>query len=216
MNICLIILAGGSGERIKGFKPLVKLNGESIIRIILKKFINKCNEILIVVREEWQKKTLEEDLKILNADATRRIKYVFDSPLIEGPLAAIYAGALNSNNNIIAILPSDTPFINSNIHMVMMKYLNDDYEAVVPIWPNGFIEPLIAVYLKEPLLKALNKILFLNERRVQSILKMLKVNYVDIYKLSSNPEKEFFNINTLEDLMKALDIMKYYVDDETI
>lgn len=216
MNISLIILAGGSGERIKVFKPLIKLNGESIIRIILKKFIDKYNEILIVVREKWQKEVLEEDLKILNTDITRKIRYVFDSPLTEGPLAAIYTGVLNSNFNTIAVLPSDTPFINSNIHMIMMKYLDDGYEAVVPIWPNGFLEPLTAIYLKEPLLKALDKVLSLNEKRVQSILKMLNVNYVDVYRLSSNPEKEFFNINTLEDLMRALNIMKHFEDDETI
>jgi len=208
MDACLIILAGGSGERIKYFKPILKLHGETIIEIILKKFIDKYDEILMVIREEWQKNLLEENLNKAGINGISKVKYVFDSPLMEGPLAAIHAGTLNSNCNVISILPSDTPFINPHVYVNMMKNLNDDYEAVVPIWPNGFLEPLISIYLKNPLIEALNKISLLKERRVQSLLKFLRVKYIDIYKLSPNPELEFFNINTWEDFEKALEIME--------
>ncbi|MCS7096941.1 MAG: molybdenum cofactor guanylyltransferase [Candidatus Methanomethylicia archaeon] len=200
MDVCLIVLAGGSGNRMKGYKPIFKIHGKPLIKIILEKIIDVFDEILIVVREEWQKELLIRELDF-------NVRYVFDIPSLEGPLAAIYAGALNSKYEKIAIVPSDTPFINSSVFIKMSTYLNEDYEAVVPIWPNGYLEPLIAIYLRNPLIEALKKVISENEYRVQLLLKNLKTRYVDVYELALNPEKEFFNINTLEELALAEEII---------
>ncbi|MEM2137193.1 MAG: molybdenum cofactor guanylyltransferase [Candidatus Methanomethylicia archaeon] len=200
MDACLIILAGGAGERIGIYKPLLKICGKTIMEMVLENLAEEFNETLIVVHDEKQREILEMEINPL----TRKfgIRYVFDTPIIDGPLAAIYAGALSSKYEKIAISPSDTPFINPKIFVKMENYLDGGCEAVVPRWPNGFLEPLISMYLRRPLIKALAMIINLGERRVQSIFRVLKTRYVDVYDVSSNPEREFFNINTMEDLKK--------------
>ncbi len=206
LNASLAILAGGKGGRLKAYKPLLKVRGRSLIELVLRNLTPLFKEIVVVVREEWQRKLLAESIEAIYGDLN--ISYAVDPPSMEGPLAAIYAGALESRELKIAVVPSDTPFITSGVFLKMNSVLSRGYEAVVPMWPEGFIEPTIAMYLREPLLRAIERSISMGEKSVRSALKYLNVAYVSTHALSQNPVREFFNVNTCEDLAIAEDLAR--------
>lgn len=204
LDASLVVLAGGRGDRLKAYKPLLRVRGKYLIELVLRNLASFFKEVIVVVREEWQKNLLAESIKTIYRDLN--ISYAIDIPLIEGPLAAMYTGALKSRELKMAVVPSDTPFITYGAFLKMNLVLSEGYEAVVPMWPRGFVEPTIALYLREPLLKAIDRSISIGERSAHSMLKYLNVAYVNTYALSQNPVKEFLNINTYEDLAVAEDL----------
>lgn len=75
-NITGLILAAGLSGRMKEFKPLLKINSETFISVIIKKLSHVCNEIIVVtgfnsdlIFNEIDKSGLSELCKIVfNAD----------------------------------------------------------------------------------------------------------------------------------------------------
>ncbi|MCS7368939.1 MAG: molybdenum cofactor guanylyltransferase [archaeon GBS-70-058] len=200
MNVTLIVLAGGSGNRIGVYKPLLKLGNSTLIENVLRNLIEGFDQIIIVLKEKRQRELLESRCEVLRKG---NFTYTYDPPNMGGLLAAIYAGASIASNERIAISPSDTPFIKPHVYENMHKYLDYGYEAVVPRWPNGFIEPLISMYARTPLLKVLERNIANEGRSVRSILDSMKTLYIDVYEVSLKPEIEFLNVNTIEDLILA-------------
>ncbi|MEM3989638.1 MAG: molybdenum cofactor guanylyltransferase [Desulfurococcaceae archaeon] len=202
----LVVLAGGRGDRLKAYKPLLRVGGKYLIELVLKNLASFFKEVIVVVREEWQKNLLVESIKTIYRDLN--ISYAIDVLSIEGPLAAMYTGALKSRELRIAVVPSDTPFLTHRAFLKMNLALSEGCEAVVPMWPGGFVEPTIAFYLREPLLRAIDRSISMGEKSARSILKYLNVTYVSAYALSQNPVKEFLNVNTYKDLIIAEDLAK--------
>jgi len=99
------------------------------------------------------------------------------------------------------------PFINIDL----INFLFDctsGFDAVVPCSRKG-IEPLHSIYSKDcfPIIKTkLGK----KERRVDSFLKDINVNYVSEEEIKSyDPDYlSFFNINTAQDWKKAQEILQ--------
>ncbi len=199
----LIVLAGGSGDRLgHEYKPLVKIRGKPLIKIILDNLGKYFKHVIIVVKSEQQKALLQQ---ILNEP---HLLYTVDVKEYDnGPLVALYSGALKAVSDKLFVIPCDTPFITYAVASKMLRGL-EVYEAVIPKWPNGYIEPLVAAYRRIPLLQASRKALTDNKRTVRSILECLKTYYIDVYELSNNPIKSFLNINTWEDLKRAEKFMK--------
>ncbi|MEM4887480.1 MAG: NTP transferase domain-containing protein, partial [Desulfurococcaceae archaeon] len=90
----LVVLAGGRGDRLKAYKPLLRVGGKYLIELVLKNLASFFKEVIVVVREEWQKNLLVESIKTIYRDLN--ISYAIDVLSIEGPLAAMYTGALKS------------------------------------------------------------------------------------------------------------------------
>jgi len=200
----LIVLAGGFSKRLSNvFKPLVRLKNKPLIEILLSNLNELFKEIIIVVKYYEQKKAIEE---VLYHKAN--ITYVLDDKLFEdGPLVAMYSGAKKAHHHKLFVTASDYPFLSAYVVKKLLEKLSD-YEAVVPIWPNGYIEPLAASYKKMPLIKYSYEALMKGERRVRAPLNYMKTYYVNVYELTSTPEIVFHNINTEKDLMLAEKIIE--------
>jgi molybdopterin-guanine dinucleotide biosynthesis protein A len=83
--------------------------------------------------------------------------------------------------------------------------------AVIPRWPNGFIEPLQAVYRIKPALEAAKKALSNGKLNMRSMVNRLRsVRYVStlVLRQLDTELNSFFNINTLADLERAEVIIK--------
>ncbi|MEM2109396.1 MAG: hypothetical protein QW327_02790, partial [Candidatus Odinarchaeota archaeon] len=86
-----------------------------------------------------------------------------------------------------------------------------DHNAVIPRWPNGFIEPLFAVYRKEALEQSIRQVLsegrFELTRMVSKLSKVLYFSTMVIEKF--NPKLDcFLNVNTPLDYEKCLKKIK--------
>ncbi len=207
--ISCVILAGGRSSRInKFYKAVLPLIDKPLIMWLIESLQPVVDEIVIVVRNEKQGDELSKYLGnavIVQDDERLRLN---------GPLVGALTGALKAKGKIIFIACCDQPFITSNVVLKTVNYCRD-FEACVPRWPNGFLEPLTAAYRRKEYIDAVKKSLGKNELKCTAPLRYLKTFYVNVYELTHNPEITFYNINTVEDYRSAQDIAKGLLRDET-
>jgi len=197
-----IILAGGKGNRIGGNKPLMKLGGRSLISYVLEAVSKVSDEAVVVVGRDGVKR--------FEALLQKEVKIAIDIVPGGGPLIGVYSGLRHLNSKYAVVLPCDTPFVNEGV----LNYLISKAEgadAVVPLWPNGYMEPLHSIYKVSAALEASEATVEEGKFRIYNMIEKLeKVIYVPVEKLRKfDPDLlTFFNINSPEDLKKAEAILK--------
>jgi len=197
-----IVLAGGLSNRFGHDKGLLQLAGKPLILHVLDKISTIVDEVLIVVGSIQQAKVYA----ILNLNA----KIVIDKYEIQSPLVGAITGFENANGEYSLLLPCDTPFVSSRIASLLLeKCVNRD--AVIPRWPNGYIEPLQAAYRTKSALTAANTALENKKLDMRSMIANLgKVTYISTLTLKQIDRNlmTFFNVNTPEKIRKAEAIIK--------
>jgi len=114
------------------------------------------------------------------------------------------------NSEYSVILPCDAPFVNEEVLRYLLKR-SEDTHAVIPVWPNGYIEPLNAVYNVSAGRRASRKAIDEGKKRVNDMVQMLeKTIYVPVEELKTFDQEllTFHNINSTEDLENAEKILK--------
>jgi len=193
-----IILAGGFSKRFGRDKGLVKLKGKPLFMYLLEKVAEVVDEKVIVVGSEAQRDAFSPLFKHV-ADVT------IDKYDGNGPLIGALTGFEAVQSEYSLLLPCDTPFLSSEIARLLLDSCVGR-SAVIPRWPNGWIEPLQAAYHTESALIATKKALEQGRMDVRSMISYLcGIRYISTVTLQKlDPELlTFFNINTLADLRKA-------------
>jgi len=197
-----IILAGGEGNRIGGKKPLMKLGGEHLISYVLNVALRVSDEAVVVVSRD--------DLETFETLLPEDVKVATDILPGGGPLIGVNSGLKRLRTENAMVLPCDCPFIDEGV----LRYLESRAEgadAAVPLWPNGYMEPLHAVYRVSSALKASEAAIREGRSRVHSMIERLKTTiYVPVGELRRlDPDLlTFFNINSKEDLRAAEAILR--------
>lgn len=194
----MIVLAGGFSKRFGQDKGLLKLADRPLILHVLDRVSAVVDEILVVVSSRNQKRAYTHFLK-------PKAKIVIDKYETRSPLVGALTGFGNAHGVYSLLLPCDTPFVSSQIASLLLE-LCVNKNAVIPRWPNGYIEPLQAVYYTKSALNAANKALENKKLNMYSMIASLKkVRYVSTLVLKQIDPKlmTFFNINATKDLRKA-------------
>lgn len=196
-----IILAGGGGRRLGRPKPLVELHGRPLITYVLKTAMEVVDEIIVVAGVGAS--------KALRKLMPERGELLEDLEGGLGPLMGIYTGLRSVRKPYALILPCDAPLLNVDILRYLLEAVRG-YDAAVPRWPNGYLEPLHAAYRVEAALKAAEEALEEGRLEVRGLLdKLDRVLYVSTEELRIlDPELHtFYNINTPEELERIEEIM---------
>ena len=192
-----IILAGGRSSRFGGGeKSLRAVHGKPMICSVRGALRGVVDEIIVSVRDEEQR---DRVFPYLSED---RNVFAYDERPGAGPLAGILAALRAARGEYVAVVACDMPFINARaIDLLFERAAGHD--AAVPASPEGFLEPLHAVYRREAMIAAAEQSLREGESRLSSPLKRLRdVVYVpleDIRRVDPGLET-FRNINRAEDL----------------
>lgn len=198
-----LILAGGKSRRMKGNKSLIKLGDKPLLLHVTEKILGLAGEIVVVIGKN---DVLRKYAAILPSTVT----ILSDVVEGKGPLAGILTGMQNMHSEYAVVLPSDSPFIEKEA----LKHLFDKAwgaDAAIPRWPNGYIEPLHAVYKISSAVTAAETALRKEELLILDMIKRLKkVVYVSTDNLRKFDRElvTFFNINRQEDLRTATEILK--------
>ena len=126
------------------------------------------------------------------------------------PLIGALTGFANANGDYSVLLPCDTPFISKDVIRLLFE-ASSNVDATIPRWPNGYIEPLQAVYHTGSALSAAKKAVMNGKRRMRSMISLLHgVRYISTIVLREIDSDllTFFNVNTLIDLKRAKSIIK--------
>ena len=217
-NISGIILAGGKSRRMGAFKPFLEIEGKRMIDVIIDNLRPFFREIIIVTDDK--DKFLYEISKLLlssirgnenslkgggrwgcNLSEYKKIKVVEDLVKDCGPLGGIYTGLKKMSEKRGFFVACDMLFLHNGLIKRILDATNKNMpDAVVPSIKDR-IEPLHSVYSKR-ILKKVERALAEKRLSVKDFLKDCHCKYI---KVSEDERKSFLNINTPEDLKRAIE-----------
>jgi molybdopterin-guanine dinucleotide biosynthesis protein A len=203
MERAAIILAGGFSKRLGQDKGLAKLAGKPLVLHTLERASEVVDEVLVVVSSGHQK----ELYSLLIPKETR---IVIDAESTRSPLVGALSGLANVNAEYSLLLPCDTPFVSCKVVQLLFEVCGG-VEAVVPRWPNDYIEPLQAVYKTSSAFEAAKRALGQGEVRPLNMIRLLRrVRYLStmVIKQIDPYLTTFFNVNTQTDLANAEEMIK--------
>ena len=195
-NILGTVLAGGKSQRFGEDKSQVKLNGKLLIDYILSEIVDEFEEILVVSNQQIKFKK------------SKKISLTEDFKKNQGPLGGVLTAMKwikekNKKYKWISTFPIDTPFFTKrelkyfyeNINLEESKLFfiknQDTRHNIFGLWSLDLMEKLEADLSK-------------GERKVEVWADSIGVKIVNIDYKKPDP---FFNINTEEDLKKAIKMM---------
>jgi molybdopterin-guanine dinucleotide biosynthesis protein A len=198
-----VILAGGFSKRFGQDKGLIKLIRKPLITHVLNAVERIVDERLVVLSSKTQ---AENYLGIVSSD----IKVLVDKGKVQSPLVGAFTGFREARGKYTLLLPCDTPFVSKGIISLLFE-ICIGRNAVIPRWPNDYIEPLQAVYCTKPALEAARKALDDGSLNMRGLINRLNsVRYISTMVLQQLDPKltTFFNINTPLDIRKAEHMLK--------
>ena len=195
-NILGVVLAGGRSQRFGKDKSQVKLQDKLLIDYILSEIINEFNEILIIANEN------------INFMQSKKISITKDFKNGLGPLGGVLTAMRwiiekNKKYKWISTFPTDTPFFtkkelnffyeNIDLNQSKLFFIKDKNKRhnIFGLWSLDLIEQLETDLTK-------------GERKIEFWANSIGVKIVNIDYKKPDP---FFNINTEEDLKKAIKII---------
>lgn len=185
-----VILAGGMAKRAGGNeKYFLPFRRKRIIDHILDSLKPCCEEILIIARDNEQCERFASLEGVGCATDIRKRR---------GPVGGIHAAANSAKFEHMFITACDMPCINPDVVNFLFEQIKE-YDAVIPIWEDGYIEPLHAVYRKSTLIHRLKN---RSEGSLKSLIADMNTCFLPVDELKPfDPElKTFTNINDLKEL----------------
>jgi len=196
-----IVLAGGRSTRFGRDKGLWAIGDQTLVERVHGRIRNVAQEVVIAVGSEKQRQTYSQII----SDC---VFAVDESPGM-GPLGGLWSGLRRVTGKKVAVVGCDMPFISAEL-MSLLYDLSEGYDAVIPRWPIGYIEPLHSVYDVDGCLMATRKALRSGRREIRAMISGLAtVLYVstEVIRKSEPDLRMFTNINSRRDLLHARRIM---------
>jgi len=208
LSYSTILLAGGEGIRFSGrnqeYKAFIKLKGVPFALSVLKQIPSFVRDIIIVTIKRHVPRFLE---LIEQYQFYPKPKLVFDEVPFQGPMYGVISGMQAAYHDGCLVVPCDVPLLKIEVLQELIEQFEQIHNtsAVIPRWPNGYIEPLTAIYRKSLFLEPCQRYFEQGERRLSLVLTAIPgVRYLEIEQFRKIDPKlvSFFNVNTENDYQK--------------
>ena len=191
-----VVLAGGKSQRFGQDKSQVKLQGKILIDYILSEIVDEFNETLIVTNN------------LISFMSSDKIFLTKDFKNGLGPLGGVFTAMkwIKENDkkyNWISTFPTDTPFFTKKELKNFYENIKIDDSNLFFIKSNKTRHNIFGLWSMD-LMDQLESHLLKGERKVELWANSVGVSTINIEYKKIDP---FFNINTKEDLEKAIKIM---------
>jgi molybdopterin-guanine dinucleotide biosynthesis protein A len=193
-NILGTVLAGGKSRRFGEDKSQVKLGGKLLIDYILSEIIDEFNEVLVVSNN------------LIEFKQSEKISLIKDFKKDLGPLGGVLTAMKwvkdnNKDYQWISTFPVDTPFFKNQILKDFFKKINMKEGKLFFINSNDTRHNIFGLWSLD-LMDKLEEDLDKGERKVEVWANSIGVKNINMKFENKDP---FFNINTKEDLKKAIE-----------
>ncbi len=184
-------------------KGLRELGGEPLVRHVIRRVSDHVDEVILVLGSEEQRRDYS---RVVDEGAD----LVVDMYGEGSPLVGAITGLKSARGEYALVTACDMPFISRGA-VEMLFDEGSGFDGAVYQWPNGWIEPLLAVYRVLP---SLEKALELHESgdlRIRRILQNLpNVKMIPMERLEAiDPGLlTFFDADTEESLSDAEKLLK--------
>jgi molybdopterin-guanine dinucleotide biosynthesis protein A len=121
-----------------------------------------------------------------------------------GALGGLHAALAACNSDWAIVVACDLPFVTAEL-FTQLASLRADYDAVVPLQPDGRPQPLSALYRVDPCRQRAAELIEVGRRRPLDLLQAVNTRWVEFAELRNIDQAEsfFVNINTPEDYYEA-------------
>lgn len=189
--LTVAVQAGGRSSRMGTHKGLLPLAGVPLIERVLHGLKGLPGEIVITTDRPA-------------AYAYLGLRMASDAG--EGALHGLRTALQAARGELVLVLACDMPFLCRPLLESMVRQA-DSADVVVPRW-DGEYEPLHAVY-RRTCLPAVERALAHGDRRMVSFFPAVQLQVVEQVEIAEfDPQgMSFFNVNTLEDLRRAEQIL---------
>ena len=208
MELSIVILAGGKAKRLGVDKALITIKDKPLIAYTYENIRSISDDIIIITKSEKKQKQYQQVIK-------DQVKFFLDEdPSIESPLIGALTGFKNARNKYILLIGCDMPLIKLEVIELLYKYITGVRSlclAVVPQFPNGYIEPLCAIYSKEEAIKALEQSIHEKFFRFKTFIdRMTAARFLPVIEIKQKDPKllSFFNVNTRQDLIELFELLE--------
>ena len=171
-----IVLAGGQSRRLGREKGLLLLGKQALVEHVYDRLRHVAGQVIIATATEKQR-------KVYSKLFTGCIITTDEKP--GGPLTGVWSALQRVGGEKVAIVGCDMPLISEKAMRLLFE-LCKEHDAAIPQWPNGYIEPLHAVYNTSSR--------FVSTERMQRL---------------GIPLTTFLNINRETDLKKARSLTRH-------
>jgi molybdopterin-guanine dinucleotide biosynthesis protein A len=188
-----LIFAGGRATRLDGVnKALLEVGGRTIVERILDAVEPLVDERVLLANDR-------------SLEGHANVSVVFDPQPHAGVLPALAAGLEAARGEICLAVACDMPFVSRRVFAGLLDLQNHENADVVIPRSGGFLEPMHAVYRREPVLAAIRAALARGEQRMTSYFSDVRVREVTEADLAplDGAAFAFFNVNTPADLAEA-------------
>jgi molybdenum cofactor guanylyltransferase len=133
----VIILAGGKSSRMGKDKAFLRLRGRFFISIISEEASKVSDDIIVAIGSKSGR-------RFTNA-IPRSARLVSDSYEVGNPVGGILSGLKYARHSYCAVVACDLPLVKHEVLDYLFQRCRG-HSAAVPVWENGDLEPLCAVY----------------------------------------------------------------------
>tara|TARA_B100000575_G_C23007672_1_gene580508 strand:- start:286 stop:900 length:615 start_codon:yes stop_codon:yes gene_type:complete len=195
-NILAVVLAGGKSQRFGKDKSQVKLHNKLLIDYILNEIVNEFNETLIIANEP------------INFMQSKKISITKDFKNGLGPLGGVltamkWVREKNKKYKWISTFPTDTPFFTKKELKFFYENIDINEGKLFFIKNQNTRHNIFGLWSLD-LIEKLETDLLNGERKVEVWADSIGVKIVNLNYKKTDP---FFNINTENDLKKAIKMM---------
>lgn len=187
-----VILAGGRNSRLQGKnKSFIQIGGKSIFERIYELFAELFEEIIVVSNDPL-------------AYLDWNVQVVTDLFPYRSSLTGLHAGLFSIQSPFAFFCACDAPFLKKDLVTTILAQIHNRWQIVVPKTPQGYFEPLCAVYAKTcmgPIEAQLSQ----KKLKISELFHLVRTKYIASETLQScDPGLiSFFNVNTPEDVISA-------------
>lgn len=196
------VLAGGASSRMGKPKAGLILGGNTML--------DRAVAAISPVSAGNVTAILPEDLRIEGVDTNSfRVAHDFEIPGTKqptrAPIVGLYSALKLSSAPWIAVLAVDLPFVTAELFEKLAEQIHDDVDAVVPVQPDGYVQPLCAFYRCGTVLRAIGRGSDGEDISLRSLLSKVRTKHVPFSEIAELKDSEqfFLNVNTPEDLDQA-------------
>ena len=194
-----VILAGGSSKRLGYDKGIKNLAGKPLVSYAVEALTPLVDEVILVVAEAQHGS--------YRSRLPASVKVAVDLYPGGSPLVGLITGLSEAHGEYALVTACDMPFITPSPVKHLFR-VAEGRDGAVFLKPNGWIEPLLAVYRVDACLAEALRLHRAEDLRIRMVLRNLRdVVYVPVSSLDIDPDLLFLDADTEERLADAERLM---------
>ena len=180
-----ILLAGGLSSRMGEDKGLIHWKGKTLAQHAIDILSPLCTDFIISTNT--------------NQYESLGFQVVGDIYSDSGPMGGILSALKNSNTEKNLVIPSDTPFVSTEIYRYLISHAGS-FDATVPVDHESFFQPLCAIYSRS-ILPAMEAQIIKRILGFTPLFSKVEIKVVPFHpELGFYDSRTFYNINSPADL----------------